>query len=137
MNMPLMIDLSNKKVVIVGGGKVATRRAKTLLAYTKHIHVVSPTPDTLQKYLETQQITYEKKHFEPQDVENADVVIAATNQSDVNNDVGAALSKNVLFNHAGQAALGNITFPNFLKRDKLTISVSTDGASPKLGSTNY
>ena len=35
MNMPLMIDLSNKKVVIVGGGKVATRRAKTLLAYTK------------------------------------------------------------------------------------------------------
>ena len=56
MNMPLMIDLSNKKVVIVGGGKVATRRAKTLLAYTKHIHVVSPTiTDTLQKYLETKQ----------------------------------------------------------------------------------
>ena len=134
MNMPLMIDLSNKKVVIVGGGKVATRRAKTLLAYTKHIHVVSPTiTDTLQKYLETKQITYEKKHFEPQDVENADVVIAATNQSNVNNDVGAALSKNVLFNHAGQADLGNVTFPNFLKRDKLTISVSTDGASPKLG----
>lgn len=42
------------------------------------------------------------------------MVIAATNQSDVNND-GAALSKNVLFNHAGQADLGNITFPNFLK----------------------
>lgn len=61
------------------------------------------------------------------------MVIAATNQSDVNNDVRAALSKNVLFNHAGQADLGNITFPNFLKRDKLTISVSTDGASPKLG----
>ena len=134
MNMPLMIDLSNKKVVIVGGGKVATRRTTSLLAYTNHIHVVSPTiTDTLQKYLETKQITYEKKLFEPQDVENADMVIAATNQSDVNNDVRAALSKNVLFNHAGQADLGNITFPNFLKRDKLTISVSTDGASPKLG----
>ena len=134
MNMPLMIDLSNKKVVIVGGGKVATRRTTSLLAYTNHIHVVSPTiTDTLQKYLETKQITYEKKLFEPQDVKNADMVIAATNQSDVNNDVGAALSKNVLFNHAGQADLGNITFPNFLKRDKLTISVSTDGASPKLG----
>lgn len=134
MNMPLMIDLSNKKVVIVGGGKVATRRTTSLLAYTNHIHVVSPTiTDTLQKYLETKQITYEKKLFEPQDVENADMVIAATNQSDVNNDVGAALSKNVLFNDAGQADLGNIAFPNFLKRDKLTISVSTDGASPKLG----
>ena len=117
MNMPLMIDLSNKKVVIVGGGKVATRRTTSLLAYTNHIHVVSPTiTDTLQKYLETKQITYEKKLFEPQDVKNADMVIAATNQSDVNNDVRAALSKNVLFNHAGQADLGNITFPNFLKR---------------------
>ena len=30
-NMPLMIDLQNKKIVIVGGGKVATRRAKSLL----------------------------------------------------------------------------------------------------------
>ena len=83
MNMPLMIDLSNKKVVIVGGGKVATRR-------TNHIHVVSPTiTDTLQKYLGTKQITYEKKLFEPQDVKNADMVIAATNQSDVNNDEGS------------------------------------------------
>ena len=46
MNMPLMIDLSNKKVVIVGGGKVATRRAKTLLAYTKPVsytHLTLPT----------------------------------------------------------------------------------------------
>ena len=69
--------------------KVATRRTTSLLAYTNHIHVVSPTiTDTLQKYLEAKQITYEKKLFEPQDVKNADMVIAATNQSDVNNDVG-------------------------------------------------
>ncbi|MEJ7314602.1 NAD(P)-dependent oxidoreductase, partial [Staphylococcus epidermidis] len=40
MNMPLMLDLTDKKVVIVGGGKIATRRVQTLLDYTTLIHVV-------------------------------------------------------------------------------------------------
>ena len=42
-NMPLMIDLQNKKIVIVGGGKVATRRAKSLVEYCSHVHIVSPS----------------------------------------------------------------------------------------------
>ncbi|HDM8698963.1 TPA: NAD(P)-binding protein, partial [Staphylococcus aureus] len=35
MNMPLMIDLTNKNVVIVGGGVVASRRAQTLNQYVE------------------------------------------------------------------------------------------------------
>ena len=37
MNMPLMIDLTNKNVVIVGGGVVASRRAQTLSQYVEHM----------------------------------------------------------------------------------------------------
>ncbi|MGO4092390.1 NAD(P)-dependent oxidoreductase, partial [Staphylococcus aureus] len=43
MNMPLMIDLTNKNVVIVGGGTVASRRAQTLSQYVEHMTVISPT----------------------------------------------------------------------------------------------
>lgn len=43
MNMPLMIDLTNKNVVIVGGGVVASRRAQTLNQYVEHMTVISPT----------------------------------------------------------------------------------------------
>ena len=42
MNMPLMIDLTNKKVVIVGGGAVASRRAQVLSQYIESMTVVSP-----------------------------------------------------------------------------------------------
>lgn len=43
MNMPLMIDLTNKNVVIVGGGVIASRRAQTLSQYVEHMTVISPT----------------------------------------------------------------------------------------------
>lgn len=134
MNIPLMFDLTDKKVVVVGGGKIATRRIQTLLNYTEHIHVVSPTiTDTINQWAQTQQIIYWNKRFEPTDIEDADVVIAATNDSQVNDEVKQSLPQHVLFNHVGQADLGNITFPNVFRRDRLTISVSTESASPKLG----
>lgn len=41
--IPLMIDISNKKVFVIGGGNVAERRVDTLVDYAKDIHVISPT----------------------------------------------------------------------------------------------
>ena len=50
MNIPLMVDLTKKKIIIVGGGKIATRRVQTLLDYTNNIHVISPTiTETIEK----------------------------------------------------------------------------------------
>ena len=43
------------------------------------------------------------------------------------------MPEGTLLNHAADASAGNVTFPSMLRRGKLTISVSTDGASPKLG----
>lgn len=48
-HMPLMIDLSQKSIVIVGGGKVATKRASTLIEYCADVHIVSPTISTTLK----------------------------------------------------------------------------------------
>ena len=115
MNMPLMIDLTNKNVVIVGGGTVASRRAQTLSQYVEHMTVISPTiTEKLQNMVD------------------AYLVIAATNEPRVNEAVKQALPEHALFNNVGDASNGNVVFPSALHRDKLTISVSTDGASPKL-----
>lgn len=48
-HMPLMIDLSQKSIVIVGGGKVATKRASTLIEYCDDVHIVSPIISTTLK----------------------------------------------------------------------------------------
>ncbi|UDI77367.1 NAD(P)-binding protein [Staphylococcus taiwanensis] len=133
-SMPLMIDLTNKQIVIVGGGKVATRRASTLIEYCPNVHIVSPSITTdLHKLVKEQRVMWHEKCFEPQDIKHADIVVLATNQPDVNDDVKASLPEGTLLNHAAHAQEGDVTFPSVLRRGKLTISVSTNGASPKLG----
>lgn len=74
----------------------------------------------------------EGKEFEPSDIVDAYLVIAATNEPCVNEAVKQALPEHTLFNNVGDASNGNVVFPSALHRDKLTISVSTNGASPKL-----
>ena len=133
MQMPIMINLSQMNVVVIGGGRIATRRVELLLEYAKQIHIVSPQiTEHLNELIQQQQVTWHQKEFEASDVENADLVIAATNDDLVNDEVKQHLGPHTLFNHVGNAKEGNITFPNQLRRGKLTISVSTDGASPKL-----
>lgn len=133
MNMPLMIDLTNKNVVIVGGGVVASRRAQTLNQYVEHMTVISPTiTEKLQNMVDNDVVIWKEKEFEPSDIVDAYLVIAATNEPRVNEAVKKALPEHALFNNVGDASNGNVVFPSALHRDKLTISVSTDGASPKL-----
>lgn len=132
-HMPLMIDLSQKSTVIVGGGKVATKRASTLIDYCANVHIVSPIISTaLKELLDNENITWSQKEFEPQDVEHADLVVIATNNNDVNTKVLESVPHHALCNHASKAQVGNVTIPSILKRGKLSISVSTNGASPKL-----
>lgn len=132
-HMPLMIDLSQKSIVIVGGGKVATKRASTLIEYCADVHIVSPIiSKTLKELLDNENITWSQKEFEPQDVEHADLVVIATNNNDVNTKVLESVPHHALCNHASKAQVGNVTIPSILKRGKLSISVSTNGASPKL-----
>ncbi len=133
MNMPLMIDLTNKNVVIVGGGVVASRSAQTLNQYVEHMTVISPTiTEKLQNMVDNGVVIWKEKEFEPSDIVDAYLVIAATNEPRVNEAVKQALPEHALFNNVGDASNGNVVFPSALHRDKLTISVSTDGASPKL-----
>ncbi|CAC8327536.1 TPA: NAD(P)-binding protein [Staphylococcus aureus] len=133
MSMPLMIDLTNKNVVIVGGGTVASRRAQTLSQYVEHMTVISPTiTEKLQNMVDKGVVIWKGKEFEPSDIVDAYLVIAATNEPRVNEAVKQALPEHALFNNVGDASNGNVVFPSALHRDKLTISVSTDGASPKL-----
>ncbi|NGT19490.1 NAD(P)-binding protein, partial [Staphylococcus aureus] len=85
MNMPLMIDLTNKNVVIVGGGGIASRRAQTLSQYVEHMTVISPTiTEKLQNMVDNGVVIWKEKEFEPSDIVDAYLVIAATNEPRVN-----------------------------------------------------
>ncbi|PTI79821.1 precorrin-2 dehydrogenase [Staphylococcus succinus] len=131
--MPLMIDISKKHIVVVGGGRVAERRIKTLMTYSKDIHVISPTvTEHLQQLIEYSDIKWSEKTFEVKDVEYADLIVVATNDDATNQRVLQSKPSHAMINMASEAMAGDVIFPSIFQRGKLTISISTNGASPGL-----
>jgi precorrin-2 dehydrogenase / sirohydrochlorin ferrochelatase len=133
--IPIMMDFQNKEVVIVGGGEVAKKRLQLLANTGAHITVVSPDllPE-LQALRERKVFTWKNKEFQAEDVSNAKVVIIATNNPAVNQYVRESAPKTAFVNHTENAERGNFIFPASLQRGKLTVSISTGGASPYLAS---
>lgn len=130
---PMMVHMKDKPVVVVGGGQVASRKVGTLLEAGASVTVISPTiTDQLKEWIDTQKLTWKHKCFEPQDVQEAFMIVAATDDTEVNLQVYQAARPHQLINVADQPELSNFIVPATLQRGKLLISVSTSGASPGL-----
>ncbi len=131
---PLFVDLKNKKCVVVGGGRVATRKTETLLQFCDNIVVVSPDiSDKLAMLIQKGSITYIESTFYPEALENAFIAIAATSDKRVNESIHKlAVEKNCLVNVADAPDKCTFIFPSVVKRDELVIGISTSGGFPAL-----
>ncbi len=131
---PLFVKLNNENVVVVGAGKVATRKIATLLYYGAQVSVVAPeaAEDVLQ-WANSGAIDYRERCFKESDLDNALLVIAATSDTDVNTSIyKAAKLRSMLVNVVDVPDLCNCFIPSIMQRGKLQIAVSTSGASPTL-----
>ncbi|WP_339230846.1 NAD(P)-binding protein [Oceanobacillus sp. FSL K6-2867] len=130
---PLMVNLSGKNIVLVGGGYVAGRRIQTLLESGAQLTVISPEiGKEVRVHWEKGRIKWIQKHVEPNDLDGAFLIIVATNNPIVNQSIILAAPPNALVNAAADAVKGNVEFPSAFRRGKLAISISTNGASPQL-----
>lgn len=84
---PLFVDLSGRRVVVIGGGTIALRRVKALLAYPCDITVVAPDLSDGMSML-TGRLTLCKKEYDPADLDGAYLVIAATDDRALNHRIG-------------------------------------------------
>jgi len=131
--IPLHIDVKGKKVIVVGGGKIAYRRLCLFLAEGANITVISPNVvSEIEELFHLGKITWLEKKIELEDLKNAFFIIAATNDANINEWIAANIEENQLINIVSNAKLGNVTVPKTVKKGKLILSVSTSGASPKL-----
>lgn len=130
-NYPLLLDVSQRPIVIIGGGAVAARKARGLLdAGASHITVVAPSfdpaiPDSIHR------IT---ARYVPQHLDGASLVFAATDDPAVNALVVAdAHARGLLVNRADSDddSPGDFSTPAMLREDDLLITVSA-GGSPAL-----
>ncbi|WP_035101578.1 precorrin-2 dehydrogenase/sirohydrochlorin ferrochelatase family protein [Aneurinibacillus terranovensis] len=131
---PLMLTLTGRLCVVIGGGTVAVRKIKSLLASgADRITVVSPeAASEIIHWSKQRQIVWKQKVFSPDDIERAVLVFAATNHPEVNRSVYEALAPGQWINIADRPDLSTFTVPSHFRSGQLTISVSTGGASPGL-----
>ena len=134
---PFMIQMQDKLCVIGGGGKVAYRKVSMMLSFGARVTVIAPKIcDELQK-IESKQdaLLLVQRPFEDGDIEGADVVIMATDDSEVNSHIAAICKdKRILVNVVDVKKDCGFYFPAIIKQDDVVVSVSTGGSAPALAS---
>ncbi|MDN5310893.1 MAG: precorrin-2 dehydrogenase [Methanolobus sp.] len=134
--LPLLIDMSGRRIVIFGGGSVGERKAQLFSRYAD-VTVISRdfTPDICQMHREGNLSLVEADAGGlsaaqlDKLLEGAFLVIPATSDMVVNERIAsAAKKKNILSNQVD--AIGDVTVPSVIKKGELTISISTSGSSP-------
>ncbi len=131
---PIFLDLEGKKCVIIGGGKVAYRKARSLAEAGATITIVSPRIcGELKKLVEKHKINVISKKFDEKDLKQAFLVIGTTSDPEVNERIYRAAEKRpILLNIVDRREYCNFIVPSLLRRGKLMIVISTSGASPAL-----
>jgi precorrin-2 dehydrogenase/sirohydrochlorin ferrochelatase len=134
---PIHLNLNGKKVSIIGGGAVAERKVKVLLNTGAMIEIISPDlTEFLQKAIKAnKQISWKKKRFTSEDISDAFLIFAATNDRGINQLIAKSKNRYQLANIADDPVTSDFLVPAIVQRGKLTISISTSGASPILSST--
>lgn len=130
---PIMLKLAGKKIVVVGGGKVAERKILGLIDTKANITVVAPEISSeLQQLAKAGKIDWLAKTFLIEDIEGAFMVFAATNDKSLNQKIKETAKSCSLITIADDPEGSDFQVPAKVQRGRLTIAVSTGGASPTL-----
>ena len=131
---PISLNLKNKKCVVIGGGKVAERKIKSLLESSAKVFVISPQiTNDIEKLYNEKRVFWIKEEYKPNLLENSFLVIAATNNKMVNEEISNHCEKNnTLVNVVDSLENSNFIVNATIKQQDLIISVSSSGKSPAL-----
>lgn len=131
---PINVDIKDRPCIVIGGGRVALRKAKGLLSCGAQVTVISPeVVEGLQALADNQTLTLEKRGYKTGDLAQAFLVIAATDDESVQKAVhDEAAKQNILLNVADVPKWCNFILPATVRQGDLAVSVSTHGQSPAL-----
>lgn len=124
---PVMINIREKKVVVVGGGKVAARKIKTLLAEQAAVTVVSPT---LHADIPQAEIQWLARPYQIGDLEGAKLVFACTDQAEVNRQIMEDVAPSQLVNNTGDKTFSDFYNVAIARKKDVSVMISTNGLSP-------
>lgn len=129
MAFPVFLDLEKKKCLIVGGGPVAFRKAKTLWQFCPQLSIVAPKFCTeLLDCLELQGALVSRVYQET-DLDGMAFVIAATDDKELNQQIVLACNqRRILVNAATICEEGDtVAFPSIIRQGLVTIGIHSGG----------
>ena len=131
---PLFVDLSEKKVYVIGAGTIAKRRIRSLIDFTDCLTVVAPEVNPELNSLEQEKkIMILRKKFDLQDITDADLVIAATNDHTLNNDIYEFCRKNnIMVNVCNDKEKCDFYFPGLAMKENVVVGVTANGTNHKM-----
>lgn len=135
---PMFVDISEMKIIVVGGGMIATRRIKTLLQFASDITVIAPDVTDSLKLLETEgKICLLHREYQEGDILDADMVLAATDDKELNQKIAQECrkkepesGKRILLSVASDRELCDFYFPSVIKQDDIVVGINSGGKDP-------
>lgn len=139
---PFFMEIADKNGVIVGGGRVAARKVEKLLSFGPRLTVVAPQMEECIRNQETQAqkesgavLMLKEREFRMEDLAGADFVIAATDDSALNDRISEyCKARRIPVNVADDKEKCSFFFPALVREGNMTVGISTDGESPAASS---
>ena len=138
MWFPLFINLENKKILVIGGGKVAAKKIEKILEYGADITVVTENV-VEEKLLKLENVKIENNQKIENDkakieklVKGYFLVIAATDNEELNENIANVCDSNgMLINNVSSKVKMNAMFGGIVKNSEFQIAISTNGKNCK------
>jgi siroheme synthase-like protein len=129
---PLFLDIRDMVCIVVGGGKVAERKARMLLAFGARVKVISPqVTNGILKLRQAEKVEVVLREYRKGDLKGAGLVFAATNEAQTNALVKEeAVKRKVPINVADRPQLCDFIVPSIIKKGPLVVALSTSGTAP-------
>lgn len=129
---PVYLDLKGWDVTVIGGGKVAERKVRTLILSEARVTVISPDLTAgLKKLVEAGKVRYIKRRYRKGDLDHAMMILVATDDRSANEEIASSIKgANALINIADIPDKSSFILPSIIERGDLLISISTSGKSP-------
>lgn len=131
---PLFVDLTGRRVVVIGGGRVAERKVRQLLDCRARVTVISPTlTSRLQLWHSKGMIRWRSRRYRRCDLHGAWLAISATDQPVVNRQIAIdGRRRKIWTNVVDDPKRSSVIAPAWFRRGALVVAFSTGGASPAL-----
>ena len=133
-HLPIFINLKQKPVLVVGGGDIALRKINLLIKAQARVDCLSPFfCEGMNSLSRDNYVNLINKSFEPADIKDYSVIIAATDDATVNSSISSiAHDKRIPVNVVDSPALSSFIMPSIVDRSPVIIAVSSAGKAPVL-----